>query len=178
MELSATFPKALSGQTKSTKHMHYFVPNHIDVWSPSQNDQTRLSKWLWIYEIVLELEINPFPSNWVLRALIAFTLSNARRFYSSMGNLSDRKGLINEDKSDYRRYDLMILIFFRLYFHYCLSNAHTCKEQFRLQNETGWRNGKMFAHQTFPFGPWLNRGIKPIYPREVNNWFCELICLL
>ena len=37
---------------------------------------------------------NPFPSKWVLRALIAFTLSNARRFYSSVGNLSDRKGLI------------------------------------------------------------------------------------
>ena len=36
---------------------------------------------------------NPFPSKWVLRALIDFTLSNARRFYSSMGNLSDRKGL-------------------------------------------------------------------------------------
>ena len=36
---------------------------------------------------------NPFPSKWVLRALIDFTLSNARRFYSSMGNLLDRKGL-------------------------------------------------------------------------------------
>ena len=37
--------------------------------------------------------INPFPFEWVLRALIDFTLSNARRFYSSMGNLSDGKGL-------------------------------------------------------------------------------------
>ena len=37
--------------------------------------------------------INPFPSKWVLRALIDFTLSNARRFYTSMGNLLDRKGL-------------------------------------------------------------------------------------
>ena len=36
---------------------------------------------------------NPFPSKWVLRALIDFTLSNARRFYSSMGNLLDRKGI-------------------------------------------------------------------------------------
>ena len=36
---------------------------------------------------------NPFPSKRVLRALIDFTLSNARRFYSSMGNLLDRKGL-------------------------------------------------------------------------------------
>ena len=38
--------------------------------------------------------LNPFPSKWVLRALIDFTLSNARRFYSSMANLLDRKGLI------------------------------------------------------------------------------------
>ena len=29
----------------------------------------------------------------MLRALIDFTLSNARRFYSSMGNLLDGKGL-------------------------------------------------------------------------------------
>ena len=40
-----------------------------------------------------EERLNPFPSKWVLRALIDFTLSNARRFYSSMGNLLDRKGL-------------------------------------------------------------------------------------
>ena len=43
-----------------------------------------------------DLLVNPFPSKWVLRALIDFTLSNARRFYSSMGNLLDRKGLRNE----------------------------------------------------------------------------------
>ena len=36
---------------------------------------------------------NPFPFEWVLRALIDFTLSNARRFHSSMGNLLDGKGL-------------------------------------------------------------------------------------
>ena len=36
---------------------------------------------------------NPFTFEWVLRALIDFTLSNARRFYSSMGNLLDGKGL-------------------------------------------------------------------------------------
>ena len=36
--------------------------------------------------------INPFPLERVLRALIDFTLSNARRFYSSMGNLLDGKG--------------------------------------------------------------------------------------
>ena len=38
--------------------------------------------------------INPFPAEWVLRALIDFTLSSARRFYSSMGNPLDGKGLI------------------------------------------------------------------------------------
>ena len=43
--------------------------------------------------IYLALLINPFPFEWVLRALIDFTLSNARRFYSSMGNLLDGKGL-------------------------------------------------------------------------------------
>ena len=37
---------------------------------------------------------NPFPFARVLRALLDFTLSNARRFYSSMGNLLDGKGLI------------------------------------------------------------------------------------
>ena len=36
---------------------------------------------------------SPFPAEWVLRALIDFTLSNARRFYSSMGNPLDGKGL-------------------------------------------------------------------------------------
>ena len=35
--------------------------------------------------------LNPFPFEWVLRALIDFTLSNARLFYSSMGNLLDEK---------------------------------------------------------------------------------------
>ena len=37
--------------------------------------------------------INPLTAEWVLRALIDFTLSNARRFYSSMGNPLDGKGL-------------------------------------------------------------------------------------
>ena len=65
----------------------------------------------------------------------------------------------------------LFFFFFRLYFHYCLSSVHTCEEQSRLQNKTGWKNGKMFAHQTFPHGPGLNKGIKPIYPRVVNNDF-------
>ena len=38
--------------------------------------------------------LNPLTSEWALRALIDFTLANARRFYSSMGNPLDGKGLI------------------------------------------------------------------------------------
>ena len=37
--------------------------------------------------------INPLTAEWALRALTDFTLSNTRRFYSSMGNLLDGKGL-------------------------------------------------------------------------------------
>ena len=37
--------------------------------------------------------INPLTAEWALRAPIDFTLSNARRFYSSMGNPLDGKGL-------------------------------------------------------------------------------------
>ena len=36
---------------------------------------------------------NPLTAEWVLRALIDFTMSNARRFYSSMGKPLDGKGL-------------------------------------------------------------------------------------
>ena len=36
---------------------------------------------------------NPLTAVWALRALIDFTLSNARRFYSSMGNPLAVKGL-------------------------------------------------------------------------------------
>ena len=39
--------------------------------------------------------INPLTAEWALRALIDFTLSNARRFYSSNGNPLDGKGLRN-----------------------------------------------------------------------------------
>jgi len=38
-------------------------------------------------------EFNPLTAEWALKALIDFTLSNARRFYSSMGNPLDGKGL-------------------------------------------------------------------------------------
>ena len=37
--------------------------------------------------------INPLTAEWALRAIIDFTLSNARWFYSSMGNPLDGKGL-------------------------------------------------------------------------------------
>ena len=40
--------------------------------------------------------LNPLTAEWALRALIDFTLSNARRFYSSMGNPLDGKGLKNQ----------------------------------------------------------------------------------
>ena len=53
---------------------------------------------LFINNVKNYVPINPFPCEWVLRALIDFTLSNARRFYSSTGNLLDGKGL-NELKS-------------------------------------------------------------------------------
>ena len=35
--------------------------------------------------------VNPLITEWALRGLIDFTLSNARRFYSSMGNPLDKK---------------------------------------------------------------------------------------
>ena len=41
----------------------------------------------------LSVPINPLTAEWALRALIDFTLSNARRFYSSMGNSVDGKRL-------------------------------------------------------------------------------------
>ena len=37
--------------------------------------------------------VNPLTAEWALRALIDFTLSNARAFYSSMGNPLAGEGL-------------------------------------------------------------------------------------
>ena len=37
--------------------------------------------------------LNPLTVEWALRAPVDFTLSNARRFYASMGNPLDGKGL-------------------------------------------------------------------------------------
>ena len=45
--------------------------------------------------------VNPLTAECALRAPIEFTLSNARRFYSSMGNPLDRKGLKEIQNSNY-----------------------------------------------------------------------------
>ena len=66
--------------------------------------------------------INPFPSKWVLRALIDFTLSNARRFYSSMGNLLDRKGLFMKSMSGPRASTILS--------HFTLKSHRTFKLSF------------------------------------------------
>ena len=39
-----------------------------------------------INKVKNNVPINPLTAEWALSALIDFTLSNARRFYSSMGN--------------------------------------------------------------------------------------------
>ena len=51
--------------------------------------------WTNIHHWRCSLSLNPLTPDWALRALIDFTLSNARRFYSSMGKPLDGKGLIN-----------------------------------------------------------------------------------
>ena len=45
------------------------------------------------FETHLTDDFNPLTAEWALRALKDFTLSNARRFYSSMGYPLDGKGL-------------------------------------------------------------------------------------
>ena len=67
-----------------------YVPiNNVKNYVPINN----VKNYVPISNVKNYVRINPFPSEWVLRALIDFTLSNARRFYSSMGNLLDGKGL-------------------------------------------------------------------------------------
>ena len=48
---------------------------------------------------------NALTVEWALRALIDFTLSNARRFYSSMGNPLAGKGLSKATNEAPRSYD-------------------------------------------------------------------------
>ena len=43
--------------------------------------------------LIILIDFNPLTAEWALRALIDFTLASARRFYLSMGNSLDRKGL-------------------------------------------------------------------------------------
>ena len=54
--------------------------------------------------------INPLTAEWALRALIDFFLSNARRFYSSMGNPLAGQGLNNNGQKQRR---LMLRMRFR-----------------------------------------------------------------
>ena len=49
--------------------------------------------------------VNPLTAEWALRALIDFTLSNARRFYSSIGKPLDGEGL--------RKYVFFCFCFFK-----------------------------------------------------------------
>ena len=58
----------------------YFIVNNVKNYVPINNVKNYVP-------------INPLTAEWALRALIDFTLSNARRFYSSMGNPLDGKGL-------------------------------------------------------------------------------------
>ena len=54
------------------------------------------SRSLWRRLVTLKtwnVPINPLTAEWALRALIDFTQSNVRRFYSSIGNPLDGKGL-------------------------------------------------------------------------------------
>ena len=44
-------------------------------------------------ERCVKKHLNPLTAEWALKALIDFTLSNAGRFYLSMGNPLDGKGL-------------------------------------------------------------------------------------
>ena len=45
------------------------------------------------FPFTVNIMLNPLTAKWALRALIDLTLSNARRFYSTMGNPLDGKGL-------------------------------------------------------------------------------------
>ena len=77
------------------------------------------TKRFWILKLLIKpisckFTLNPFPFEWVLRALIDFTLSNARRFYSSMGNLLDGKGLMPLNLFISSLYTLYFIILFSL----------------------------------------------------------------
>ena len=59
-------------------------------------NMTKIGKKNWKYQTSTGQRakfVNPLTAEWVLMALIDFTLSNARRFYSSMGNPLAGKGI-------------------------------------------------------------------------------------
>ena len=56
----------------------------VGLWNGDSNTSSPKEVWY---------RVNPLTAEWALRALIDFTLSNASRFYSSMGNRLDGKGL-------------------------------------------------------------------------------------
>ena len=60
---------------------------------PGRERVNNVKNYVPINNVKNYVPINPLTSKWVLRALIDFTLANARRFYSSMGNPLDGKGL-------------------------------------------------------------------------------------
>ena len=63
---------------------------------PSTNGTTWTDAVTWLvpskYPTGIRYLLNPLTAEWALRALIDFTLSNARRFYSSTGDPLDGKG--------------------------------------------------------------------------------------
>ena len=67
--------------------------------------------------------INPLTAEWALRALIDFTLSNARWFYSPMGNPLDGKGLSSTESLKKSRLDPVQAWIFSG-FCYCLSSIN------------------------------------------------------
>ena len=68
---------------------NYVRINNVKNYVPINN----VKNYVPINNVKTYFPINPFPFEWVLRALIDFTPSNARRFYSSMKIFLDGKGL-------------------------------------------------------------------------------------
>jgi len=64
------------------------------------------------HPLTLELlsSFNPLTVEWVLRAFMDFTLANARRFYSPMGNPLDGKGLSNLVKTTWLKWSSQLSV--------------------------------------------------------------------
>ena len=84
--------------------MQNFLPLFCTPTWPSHHVSENQEYQPWQYKYYYSTEItrparlcfNPLTAEWALRALIDFTLSNTRRFYSSMGNPLAMKGFKNE----------------------------------------------------------------------------------